>query len=546
MAYSAAVLGGLAWVAAAQTTGAPSYSALLLDSPAPQAHPGRLGGGFGVRVGTAGDLNKDGINDVFVSAAAQDVGGLQGVGRVWVVDGKTRQVLAAFDHPAPQGGAWFGFAVAALGDINGDGFPDLAIAAPSQDVNGARDQGKVYVFSGHTQSLLYTRNDPDPQAGAEFGRAMIATGDLNGDGVADFVVGAPRADSSSKTKVGAAYAFSGKDGSLLYALRAPDDLHNARFGQGLADPGDLNGDGVDEIVVGAPRLDAGSTVGVGRAYVFDGKTGRLLLVLNDPQPQQGALFGMMNGERGAPGDVNGDGVPDILVPAILGSAHGVAGAGRAYIFSGKDGSLLRTLDDPTEETSGMFGFAYAPAGDVDHDGKPDLIVTQAPFADPSASDIGGAYVFDPRSGSVLLSLENPTGQRGSDMGASLASPGDVNGDHRPDYFLGAPRMDVGGNVDQGEVVVFQSHDVTRPTAPTIRGPRRTKSLSPTYLLSSQDPDNTPDELVYRCAFDSTHLHACPTRLSRRLRVGPHVLRAQAIDLTGNPSSVTLFRVLVVR
>ncbi len=227
VACSAAVLGALALAAVAQTTGVPSYTAPLLDSPAPQAHPGGLGGGFGVRVGTAGDLNKDGTNDVFVSAAAQDVGGLQGVGRVWVVDGKTRSVLAVFDHPAPQGGAWFGFAVSALGDIDGDGFPDLAIAAPSQDVNGALDQGKVYVFSGHTQSLLYTRNDPDPQAGAEFGRAMIATGDLNGDGVADFVVGAPRADSSSKTKVGAAYAFSGKDGSLLYALRAPDDLHNA-------------------------------------------------------------------------------------------------------------------------------------------------------------------------------------------------------------------------------------------------------------------------------------------------------------------------------
>jgi hypothetical protein len=107
-------------------------------------------------------------------------------------------------------------------------------------------------------------------------------------------------------------------------------------------------------------------------------------------------------------------------------------------------------------------------------------------------------------------------------------------------------MDVGGNVDQGEVVVFQSHDVTRPTAPTIRGPRRTKSVSRTYLLSSQDPDNTSDELVYRCAFDATRLHACSTHLRQRLRVGSHVLRAQASDQTGNLSPVTLLRLLVVR
>jgi hypothetical protein len=543
-ACSALLLGALAWVAVAQTTNAPSYQALILDSPAPQANPGGLGGGFGVRDGTAGDLNKDGTNDVFVAAAAQNAGGLQGVGRVWVIDGRTRKVLVTLDHPAPQAGAWFGFAATALGDVNGDGFPDLAVGAPGENVNGLLDQGKVYVLSAHTQSVLYTRNDPDLQAGAEFGRAVMATGDLNGDGVADFVVGAPRADSSSRTKVGVAYAFSGKDGTLLYRLRPPDDQHNARFGQGLADPGDLNGDGVDEIVVGAPRLDDRSTADVGRAYVFNGKTGALLLTLNDPKPQQGALFGWMVGERGAPGDVNGDGVPDILVAAILESAHSVAGAGSGYVFSGKDGALLRTLDDPSEETSGMFGFSYAPAGDANHDGKPDLIVGQAPFADPSAPDVGGAYVFDPRTGSVLLSLENPTGQHGSDMGASLASPGDVNGDMRPDYFLAAPRMDVGGNVDQGEVIVFQSHDVTRPTAPTVRGPRLTKSRSPIYALSSQDGDNTPGELTYRCGFDTTRLHSCSPRVSQQLRPGTHVFRAQASDPAGQLSPVALLRILV--
>jgi FG-GAP repeat len=532
-----AAVGVLAWAAAASPA-TPSYVPVKVDSPSPQAQAG-TGGGFGARVGVLGDLNRDGTNDLFVTSPALDLGGAPDVGRVWILDGRTRQVLATVDHPAPQGGSLFGFAAAGLGDVNGDGAPDLAVAAPGQNVDANTDQGKVYVFSGRDRSLLYARNDPDPQAAAEFGRALLATGDLNGDGVADFVVGAPRQDSSSNTKVGAAYAFSGRDGSFLYRLSPPEDQHNGRFGQGLADPGDLNGDGVDEIVVGAPRVD-----GVGRAYVFDGRTGRLLLVLNDPQPQQGAVFGLMVGERGAPGDVNGDGVPDVLVPAPLENAGGVAGAGRAYLFSGRDGSPIRALDDPTPDTAGMFGFAFAPAGDANRDGKPDLLAGQAPFADPTAPDVGGAYVFDPRTGGVLLAFENPTGQHGSDLGASVASPGDLNGDGRPDYVVAAPRMDVGGNADQGEVLVFESRDGTRPSAPTVRGPRRTKLRAPVYVLSATDPDDPPGRLTYLCAFDSARLHACPAHVVQRLRPGVHVLRVEARDPAGNTGPQAVLRITV--
>jgi hypothetical protein len=542
LAASTALALGLAGAARPTTTVVP-YTPLTLDSPAPEPQPAGLGGGFGVQTVSVGDIDKDGVGEVLVASSGQDVSGLSGVGRVWVFDGAKRSVLATLDDPYPQAGASFGLSSAALGDVNADGYPDLAVAAEHQNVDGNAGQGKLFVFSGRTGQLLYARNDPDPQPDAEFGRTVLSPGDLNGDGIPDLIVGAPRENDSSKTKVGRVYAFSGKDGTLLYGVRAPVSEHNERFGLGLAAPGDLNGDHVPDFVVGAPRLDDRGLVDGGVAYAFSGKTGALLTTLRDPLPQAGAQLGLMAGAPGAPGDVNGDGVPDVLVPAPGHDASGAPGAGLAFLFSGKDGAPIRTLSDPTPRPGGGFGFAYASAGDLDHDGVPDTIVGQAPFLNRS-SDAGGAYVFGGRSGSLLLSFEPPASQAGSDLGASLASPGDVNGDAHPDFFLGAPLTTVGANAGQGRVLALQSHDTTAPTVSAVRRLPGSTRRAPRYAFSASDPDDPASELSFRCSLDSRRLHACPSPYGLRLGRGRHVLRVRARDPAGNGSPIRTVELVV--
>ncbi|MGH7313988.1 MAG: integrin alpha, partial [Candidatus Rokuibacteriota bacterium] len=106
-----------------------------------------------------------------------------------IVRGQT--LLHTVDNPVAQPGAWFGFALTSLGDVDGDGAPDFAVGAPNQNVGANVAQGQVLVVSGVSGTILHTLNDPDPQASASFGRALAGTGDVNGDGIPDVAVGAP-------------------------------------------------------------------------------------------------------------------------------------------------------------------------------------------------------------------------------------------------------------------------------------------------------------------------------------------------------------------
>lgn len=209
--------------------------------------------------------------------------------------------------PEPQVSAAFGRSVIGIGDVNGDGIPDLEAGAPSQNVytgsgtpcgqpepNGCNEkQGKVFVFSGGDGHLLYSVDDPVPQANALFGRFYVAApGDLNGDGTPDLFVTAPGENAGSVTNSGAAYAINGKTGTMLYRIQNPNPEAGARFGNGIGDPGDVNGDGAGDIVIGAPgATSGGGSPSEGRAYAFSGKTGGLLRTFDDPTPQPAGPFG---------------------------------------------------------------------------------------------------------------------------------------------------------------------------------------------------------------------------------------------------------------
>ena len=481
----------LAIVAAATiTTGAPAatpntpYDAVAVDSP-----DGQATGRWGERLVLAGDIDDDGVNDYFVATPSHTVGALNNSGRVYLVSGRTHAVLYRIDSPEPQADAQFGFYISAFGDANRDGELDIAIGTDAQNVGPNTRQGKAWVFSGNNGSLLYGLDNPDPQADGRFGSRIGAAGDVTGDGIGDVLVGASNNDipagcgvgvanvgalaEGCYRNIGQAYIFNGLTGALVRTLNVPAADRDflglkcftgcGSFGIAVQSPGDTNANGVDDQLVGASSLTTPLGSAVGRMYVFEGATGNLRLRIDPPEPQPGSNWGFQDAAPGAPGDVNRDGRADLYANGFTHNGPAGPGQGRAWIFNGSNGALIRTLDDPDPTEGGQWGWSVAPT-DYNKDGVPDQYIGQSPHHVAGANDNGGAYVMDGRNGELLKAFELPavdaaqgsTTPAGPRLGWGLAAVGDINGDGEPDYLGGAPFTDVGANVDQGRVWAFLS------------------------------------------------------------------------------------------
>ncbi len=399
---------------------------------------------------TSGDVNGDGYADFIVGAFLDDpVGGGTDAGSAFVFSGADGSLL--YQVSGDTASDFFGISVSGAGDMDGDGKADFIVGAYFDDpAGGGSNAGSAYVFSGADGSLLYQRTGDTP--GDSFGVSVSGAGDVNGDGKSDFIVGAYRDDpAGGGTDAGSAFVFSGADGSLLY--QKTGDTASDNFGYSVSGAGDVNGDGKADFIVGAYRDDpVGGGTDAGSAYVFSGAAGSLLYQVSGDTASD--FFGWS--VSGA-GDVNGDGKSDFIVGARLDDPPGGGtDAGSAYVFSGADGSLLyqRTGDTAGDE----FGFAVSMAGDVNGDGKADFIVG-AHLDDPpgGGSDAGSAYVYSGSDGRLLYHV---TGDSASDtFGISVSGPGDVNRDGFTDFIVGAYQDDpAGGGTDAGSTFVFSGAD----------------------------------------------------------------------------------------
>lgn len=392
---------------------------------------------FGLSVDT-GDTNGDGYSDVVVSAYREDVLGTPDRGRVYVSSGADGTLLQTLDKPAPESEAWFGESVG-VGDIDGDGAADVLVGAPKEDVAGNNAQGRAYAFSGMDGSLLFSLTTPDPQPNEAVFGETVAVGDINGDGKGDMAVAAP---GFSQFR-GRVYVFSGVDGSLLLTLDHPQAQPNANFGFSVA-MGELNGDGRTDLAVAASTQEVAGNTAQGRAFVFSGLDGSLLHTLDTPNFQGNAQFGA----QVRMGDVDADGKSDIVVGAVGEDVGTVADLGRVYVFSGADGSLLRTLDNPDPNLGArLFGRGLG-MGMVDGDDKEDIVVG-APGSNPTV------YVFSGVNGSIMAAIANPGAQSDSGFGdLDNVSPGDMSGGGRDEIAVGAHGEHVGSVQNQGRAYVF--------------------------------------------------------------------------------------------
>ena len=377
----------------------------------------------GLSVSEAGDVNGDGFDDIIIGAPNADPNGNNGAGESYVVfgggnvgsggainlaglNGSNGLVINGVGVNANDNSGWD---VSSAGDVNNDGIDDLIVGAPNVDGNGGNAGASYIVFGGSglggngrlNLSALNgsngfvingIRNDGVLSAGSESGRAVSSAGDLNGDGIDDLLIGAPRVGANDG---GAAYVVYGRSGLGVGGSLDLDDLNGnngfainslgGRLGTAVTNLGDINSDGIDDIAVSAPNASFSGGTRAGQVYVIFGDNqgfgGSLnLAALNgsngftingvDPSDAAGTTI------SGA-GDINGDGVNDLVLSSVRGDD------GASYVVFG--GSTLGSTVE-LEDLNGENGFAILDGatfsnersvsglGDVNGDGVDDVIV----------------------------------------------------------------------------------------------------------------------------------------------------------------------------
>ena len=315
------------------------------------------------------------------------------------------RVLHEWDGEAA--GDQFGWIARVIGDVDGDGVNDFVTSAPTKDLGG-ENAGRIYVYSGRTGALLWS---VDGAPGDELGSGIEAAGDTNGDGIPDVIGSAPGGDT--------AYVYSGRDGHVL--LRLHGEAKGDRFGEHVSSVGDIDGDGYSDVIVGAPSNNAGGK-GAGRAYVYSGRDGHLLLTLT--------------GQRA--GDAYGStvaGYSDGTHRFIVVGAPGAGAHKRGRVFVYKDLSAHPAFVIDPDPTGVALGYMFVSVlGDVDGDGVPDIFASD--WADASRGpSTGKTYVYSGRTGKRLYMFRGDTAGEG--FGTTHSVAGDVNGDGRADIIVGA-------------------------------------------------------------------------------------------------------------
>jgi PKD repeat protein len=395
----------------------------------------------GTSVSVVGDVNGDGYGDAVVGALLYDGYDDDNMGRIDVFFGGASGLPLAPSQTilGDQSDGEFALRLAAAGDVNGDGFDDLLVGAPTYRHDGADELGKVFVYLGSAQGLATTPSWTGAVAGERayrYGQSVSGAGDVNGDGFDDILVGSHRA-SKGLPYQGRAYLYlgsaQGPRATPSWSVSGGQEF--AHLGYSVSGAGDVNGDGFDDILVGAPLASDGEHF-EGRATLYLGgpsgppTTPDWSFEGDIPERQIGRSL------SGA-GDMNGDGFDDVAIN----------GADIILVFLGAREGLSPTPVWPIASVGPeCAGCTLAHAGDVNGDGLSDLLAGQETY---SAIDREPPFDRDIHAGRVLIYYgareRLPTtpgrtlylGERDAAFGTALGG-GDVNGDGLSDVLVGSP------------------------------------------------------------------------------------------------------------
>ena len=497
---------------------------IAIANPAPAADAR-----FGTGVAGISDITGDGIPDLVIGAPGAD--------RVFVLSGSDRSLIRTIVHPEGKSGLEFGYSVAGAGDITGDGIEDIAIGAPGPlgqlplpclpsptTVCPPAEWGRVFLFNGSNGALV-RKLAPPSDSFFLFGFALANLGDVNGDAIPDLAIGSP----VLLHAWGQMAAFSGANGAVLWTTQEPGPRQAiASFGLFIATIGDVNGDGRKDLVVAAPFFDIDPdpslSVLAGKAFVLSGSTGTILRDHVSATPVDNGYYG---GKVGAIGDQNGDGIGDYLIGDRAGSV--------IDLRSGATGAVLHAVPSPADE-SGSGAFTFARAGDRDGDGKEDFWV--------GAGLAGSASLLN-SAGTVLKQVLDPGAPApGSDgFGSQLGATGDLNGDGKPELLIAKPAEAVSGTSDVGVVYLMASN--TPPIADAgpdqlVSAGQNCLAVVTLDGSSSTDPDG--DLLTYKWSGSFGTATGVSPQVS--LGLGSQTVTLTVTDTNGAADSDTL-TILVV-
>ncbi len=433
---------GAAWVYLGSASGISSAAAWVQEG-------GRADALFGHAVRTAGDVNGDGYAEILIGARNYNTG-LAGAGRAYMYYGGPTgpDTILRWFYSGSETDAHMGNAVSALGDVNGDGLGDIIVSAPDQS-NGENDEGLAFAFYGqHDAPVPYPPKwTIDGSAENEnVGSRLNYAGDVNGDGLGDFVAG------TNVYSVGIPYrgivrVFHGDEsGSPVFTTAILGNQDTELVGTDVDGAGDVNGDGYEDIIFGAPYYDGG-LADVGRAAVHYGSPTGIspATAWQVVGTQSASAFGAS--VSGA-GDVNCDGYADVLVGAMW-YTNGQTQEGAAYLYYGSPTGPSATPDWSYESNieDAWFGDVQG-VGDLNGDGFADIAVGAVKYSDSHSTE-GGIFVFYGSAGGPSSTPDHIFTSNQLGTGMSVSAPaGDVNGDGYDDFIYAADNM----NGDAGVLV----------------------------------------------------------------------------------------------
>ena len=409
----------------------------LLNAPIWFGEPNQDEASYGAAVSTAGDVNGDGFSDILVAASYYD-NGQENEGRVWLYLGSPAgpSNAPAWTSEGNQADASWGLSVGAAGDVNGDGFSDVIVGSPYYD-NDQVDEGRAAVYLGSPGGLSGAPawTAESNQVSAQLGQVATA-GDVNGDGFSDVIVGAPSYDNGPA--VGRAFAYLGSASGLATSPSWTAETNQPSiFGFSVGTAGDVNADGFSDVIVGAFFYKNGEDQ-EGGAFVYMGSAAGLQTTPAwiAESNQASARFGY---SVGAAGDVNGDGYADVVVGAPL-YDNGQSDEGRAFVYLGSATGLQTAVAWTAESNQSVaeLGSSVATAGDVNGDGFADVLCG-AHLYNNAQPDVGRVYLYEGSAAGLatIFAWFGESSQFGSDYGGAVATAGDVNGDGYSDILVGS-------------------------------------------------------------------------------------------------------------
>jgi len=423
-------------------------------------------------ISTAGDVNGDGYSDIIIGDGAYSVQGPFN-GRALAYYGSSTGLpltpnWTVYDSSNADG-AQFGSSVSTAGDVNGDGYSDVIVGAPHY-TNDVNYEGAVFCYFGSSTGLSsnagWTVEGNSPGASYHFGQAISLAGDVNGDGYSDILIGAP----NWSINKGRVYAYYGSSSGLsaTHNWTTFSTQSGEVYGSSASTAGDVNGDGYSDIIIGAPGYDNDST-DEGRVYVYHGSLSGLSASFN--WAAEGDRYNSNFGRSvSSAGDINGDGYAEILIGASSFS-NTLSTQGKAFMYQGSAIGLQGTANWTTdgEQENAQYGAGLFTAGDVNGDGYSDVIVGSPGYS----SNNGKAYLYNGSAAGLAQNLAwSLSGEsNGANIGHSVASAGEVNGDGYSDVIIGSPGYNTGGAAAPGRVYCFYGSANGLPLIPswTITG-----------------------------------------------------------------------------